>query len=146
MSHAVYEETMTYLEEEGYRPEAAQEDRIHFRAEGGIYLVDFDWDDPQFVRLIFPNFWSIDDELERERVLKAADEANGKIKCAKVWTQNNRVCVSIELFLPDPSTFPEVIERAMSAIRSSRQEFSSHARASARPPATLAAVHSSGPN
>lgn len=146
MSHIEYERTMAYLREEGYRPEAVEDYRILFRAESTTFLVDFDWDDPLFVRLVVPNFWSIDDEFERDRVVKAADEANKKIKCAKVWTLDENVCASIELFLPDTKKFPEVLDRALSAIRASVQEFCSNARVPERAPVTLTAVHDSAPN
>ena len=142
MSHPAFNPMIEFLRDEGFRPEVERDDVMQFRLEGGTYVVTFDREDLPYVRLIYPNFWRIGEELEREHAVSAADAANRRIKVAKVFTSNDNVSASIELFLPDAGQFPKIFERALSALRAIVAEFIGHARKPDRVPVAVPAMRS----
>jgi len=113
-----------YLSKEGFHPELDKDGDVVFKSEGKTYLIIADENDPVYFRLIFPNFWAIESEPERQKVLVAADYATGRTKVAKVYTtQNNNVWASIEVFLRKPEDFKEIFQRSMSALQASVANF-----------------------
>lgn len=112
-----------FLQSEGYHPELDKDGDVVFKSEGKVYLIIADEKDPNYFRLIFPNFWSIDSEAERQKVLVAADYATGRTKVAKVHTVQNNVWASTEMFFGKPEQFKEVFSRAMSALQASVANF-----------------------
>lgn len=114
---------MEYLREEGYVPKIDDDGDVMFKCEGRTYYVILDASDEQFYRLVFPNFWSIDDDAERSGVVAAAQAATAKTKVAKVFPVKDDTWASIELFLPNPESFTQVFSRSMSALRAVVQSF-----------------------
>lgn len=103
------------LSEEGFRPKD-EKDFISFKYEGDTYVVEEDEYDEKFVRIILPNFWEIESAEERQRVLEVGQEITRRIKCSKVFPVEDQVWASIELFLPDESSFGAVLDRCMSSL------------------------------
>ena len=99
---------LDFLQGEGYRPEKSPENMdvewVLFKSEGKAYLILLD-KDMGFFRLVFPNFWSIDNDAERQKAFIAADYANNQTKVAKVHTQANNVWASIKMFCSSPEQF-----------------------------------------
>jgi hypothetical protein len=112
-----------YLREEGYKPTIDGENVVRFKEEGRIYCILVDAQDPQFFRIIFPNFWEIRGQEQRMKVLAAADAATGKTKVAKVFTVDNDVWASIEIFLPSPEQFRSIFPRSMGALKAAVGHF-----------------------
>jgi hypothetical protein len=114
---------MEHVRSEGYVPTIDNDGDILFKAEGRSYFVILDENDEQFYRLVFPNFWSIDDDVERERVIRAASVATAKTKVAKVFPVKDDTWASIELFLSSPEQFNSVFARSLSALQSAVRTF-----------------------
>ena len=111
-----------YLEAEGYRPEM-EEGFVRFKSDGGTYLIVVDEDDEQYFRMIFPNFWPIESEEERRKVLVAADHATSETKVAKVFTVRDNVWATIEIFCAEPQEFQAIFSRAMRALKAGVRTF-----------------------
>ena len=119
---------MDYLRGEGYRPEIDKDGDVLFKYEGGTYFIFVDHEDTQFFRIVYPNFYSIDTEAERQQVLRATDYATGSTKVAKVFTIRDRVWASVELLLPSPDDFRPVFGRGMRTLRTAVMSFAEKMR------------------
>ena len=65
---------------------------------------------------MFPNFWSIESEAEREKVVHACTTATASTKVAKVFIVRDNVWATIELFCSPPEHFMSVFDRSMGAL------------------------------
>ena len=122
---------LNYLKTEGYVPNLDSDGDIHFKYEGGHYFVCFNNEDTDFFRIIYPKFWSIDDEEEFARVIHAADRATARTKVAKVFTVDNETWGSIELFISDFAQVEKFFPRMMSALKTAINTFLETMRSSA---------------
>jgi len=104
-----------FLTTEGFNPEM-EEGFIRFRTDEGVFLVVVDAEDEEYFRLIFPNFWPIENGAERLQVLAACDAATGETKVAKIFTVRDNVWGTIELFLERSEYFRGVFQRCMRAL------------------------------
>ena len=114
-----------YLTKEGYRPTVDSDGDVVFMHGGGTYYIDIDTNDPQYFRLVFPNFWEIESADELARVMVAANYATMCTKVAKIYVRSDgqNTVASIEMFLAKPEQFREVFHRAMSALQASLINF-----------------------
>jgi hypothetical protein len=114
-----------YLMEEGYRPRIDDDGDVVFKHEGRTYYITIDVNDKEFFRLIFPNFWSIENDEERDRAYIAADYATERTKVAKVYMRSDGLdmMASIEMFIADPAGFAAVFPRCLSALQASVKNF-----------------------
>ncbi len=111
-----------YLKGEGYSPESIKEGVV-FKAEGKTYVIMVDENDEQFFRLVFPNFWSIDNDKERVKVVAASAQATAATKVAKIFPVENNTWGTIELFVASPDAFKGVFTRSMGALQAAVQNF-----------------------
>ncbi len=111
-----------YLKGEGYSPESIKEGVV-FKAEGKTYVIMVDENDEQFFRLVFPNFWSIDNDKERVKVVAASSQATAATKVAKIFPVENNTWGTIELFVASPDAFKGVFTRSMGALQAAVQNF-----------------------
>ena len=113
------------LAEEGYRPQWIEDRILIFKHEGDTYVVETDDDDALFLRIILPNFWSIESEEEYARVIAACEKATRKIKVAKIFTsqEGKTTWASIEMFIPSVDVFPLILNRCMSALTAALKVF-----------------------
>lgn len=114
---------LNYLSEEGFRPELDSDGDVQFKMEGLTYFMEVDDRDDAFFRICLPNFWGIENDVERSQVLEAADFTNAKSKVAKIFTIQSNVWASIELFVPEPDSFRVLFPRSMSAIQNAVRSF-----------------------
>jgi hypothetical protein len=105
-----------YLTREGYRPEIDKDGDVQFRREGRVYFIIVGEEDPRFFRVVLPNFWKIESDTERAKVLMAADASNAKTKVCKIHTVSGNTWASVELFVDRPEDFQPVFMRAMQSI------------------------------
>ena len=112
-----------FLRDEGYAPQRDSDGDVAFKYEGRFYVVVIDEADPMFFRLIFPNFWSIDDEEERARVAAASLEACRSTKVAKVFPVQDNTWASVELFVDPFENYRAVFFRALGALQAATQTF-----------------------
>ncbi|MDH4458191.1 MAG: hypothetical protein QE272_05775 [Nevskia sp.] len=119
------------LAEEGYRPKIDEDGDIRFSVEGFTHMLDFDERDPAYVRLMLPQFWSIDDADELQRAYIAANEVCLMVKGAKVfvvneaavWSTVEYVVTTLEAVTgPMLARHLEMIRRAWGAFRDKMTE------------------------
>ncbi len=106
-----------YLKREGYRPEV-RDGLVAFRYEGGNYSIWVDDNDPTYFQLVYPNFWRIESDKERQTAIQCAEEATMKCKVAKVYVRpdGKDVMADIEEFLPRREDFEQIFDRALRAL------------------------------
>lgn len=116
---------LNYLKKEGYVPELDSDGDVKFKKEGYGYFIDISAQerDPHYLRIIFPNFWSIDNDLERLEVLAAADYVNSDIKVVKLYTVKDNVWATVEIFLANKQDFKEIFPRLMSVLSGGIESF-----------------------
>lgn len=112
-----------FLSEEGYAPKLDEDGDVAFKCEGLNYLILIDEDDDEYFHLVFPGFWPIESEAEREQVLQAAAQATANTKVAKVFPVRDTTWAAIEMFCDPPESFKPVFRRSMSALRAGVQSF-----------------------
>jgi hypothetical protein len=107
---------VSFLLEEGYRPEVDQDGDVVFKREGRTYFIAVNAEDPGFFQLVLPNIWPIESEAERVQVLVAADYSNATSKASKVFIMEDDVWVDVEFFVSPADDFADVFERCIRAI------------------------------
>lgn len=114
-----------FLAEEGFRPKSDDDGDLVFKYQGGTYLLILDPEDPEYFRLILPNFWAIESEEEYRSALRASVFATRALKVVKVYIipSGENVSASIEMFCTDhSSTFPVFI-RCLDVLMEGAQKF-----------------------
>jgi hypothetical protein len=89
---------------------------VQFKHGDRTYFIQVNESDRQFFRLVLPNFWSIDDPVERLEVCRAADAANSSTKVCKIHTVGDDTWASVELLLAEPEDFADVFNRSLQVI------------------------------
>ena len=116
---------MDYLTSEGFAPSLDSDGDVMFKYEGGTYFIIVDDKDQIYFAMLYPNFWEIESEDEKEKALLAAKEATRTAKVAKVYLteDNTDVTMSAEIFLKTPSDFKDTFYRMLSAMSAARRAF-----------------------
>ena len=117
-----------FLSDEGYRPYLDDDGDVVFKKENRTYIIVIDEKDEEFFRLVFPNFWPIESEDEREKVIKASCEATARTKVAKIFPVRDNVWGTIEMFCWPPESAKAVINRSMSALMAAVDTFAQSMR------------------
>lgn len=112
-----------FLQAEGFRPVADDAGDIVFKFEGRYYCITVDEDDPLYFRLMFPNFWSLDNEAERHWARVAAAEVTAEYKAVKVFPQHDDMQATTELFLVRQDDFRLVFDRSLAALQGAVRRF-----------------------
>ncbi len=111
-----------FLAEEGYAARIDDDGDVVFKCEGMTLFISVD-DDDEFFRLVCPNFWPIDSDEERDRVVHAAAAVNSSIKVAKVYPVRDDTWASVEMYCSPPDAVLPVLLRAMGTLRGMVTEF-----------------------
>lgn len=115
---------LDYLREEGYVPhEDLESSLVYFKSEGRSYVIHVSEDDPIFLQLLFPSFWSIDSPEDRRKAETACVHATERTKVAKVYIQSNNVWAAVELLCSPPENFKSIFPRSMGVLSSAVQNF-----------------------
>lgn len=106
--------------------EASTSDLI-FKVEGRGYILIADADDTDFVRMMFPNFWSLDSDEEFAAALQALSIVNSRCKGTKVYanSSNNNVIATIEFLIDsdDPQLKSGLFLRYIRMLNNAAEEF-----------------------
>lgn len=108
---------LDFLKREGYFPEVDRDGDITFKREGGLFLLFTEEEDPAYFRLVYPGFWSIDSEEERQRALKAAVEIGREIKVVKIYLTEKNTWAAVEQFFDPIEDFQKVFGRLIRTLR-----------------------------
>lgn len=137
MSRTIAESVTLYfqnlLNQEGFHrgevhwDDDAQTSDLVFKAEGRSYILIADADDADFVRLVFPNFWSLDSDEEFAAALQAISIVNGRCKGAKVHatSKNDNIIATAEFLISadSPQIKGSLFIRYIHMLNNAAQEF-----------------------
>ena len=118
---------LDFLEEEGFRAEIDDDGDVVFRHEGGTYIITVE-DDEEFFRLIFANFWSLDDLPEKAQAVRVAHDVTRAVKAAKVFRVKDNMWCTVEAFHDPPENFQPVLIRSLRAIQAAVGRFAEEMR------------------
>lgn len=112
-----------WMRDEGYRAQDPVWDDqastwdVHVKYEGVTLLLVFDVDDAGFVRILMPNFWTIE-PAALQAALAALDLANKKCKCAKVYLNARRddTIASVEFLDQGEQMLPAMLLRYLAMV------------------------------
>jgi hypothetical protein len=114
MSHI--HDLLAQMTAEGFQASLDEDGDLRLKYEGMSYALCFDQDDPLFSKLVLPNVWALDSEQEFGRALAAVDEINRRLKLVKAHTVGDQVWLGVELWLPDPSGWRQLLPRALRSL------------------------------
>lgn len=112
-----------YLREEGYVPKIDDDGDVIFKKEGLTFILFGAEDDPEFFRIALPNFWEIESEEERQRVMTAAAVVNANVKVVKIFPVRDNVWASVEQFVSPIENFAAVFERSIRVLMAGVDQF-----------------------
>ena len=115
------------LEDEGFRAELDDDGDVVFRHEGGTYIITIE-EDEEFFRLIFANFWSLDDLPEKAQAVRVAHDVTRAVKAAKVFRVKNNMWCTVEAFHDPPESVQPVLIRSLRAIQAAVARFAEEMR------------------
>ena len=101
------ERNVLLLRAAGYAPTVKVPGEIHFKYEGGTYVLMLD-DEEAYWSLIYPRFWTIRTEAQRAKAESAAVAATEDLMVGKVYvtSDNADVTAAFEVFLPPQAAPP----------------------------------------
>lgn len=102
-----------FLVAEGYLPTIDEDGDVVFKSEGMTFLLLLDERDSEFFSLAIPNFWSIDDEGEREQVKTACMEVTKSTKVVKVFPVRDDTWASIEMYASPIQSVQDVFKKCL---------------------------------
>lgn len=108
---------------EGFRPSLNADGEIMFHFEGKVCYLQTTEKDRESLRIIIVNFHPLKDEAARARGTVAAQEATATTKVVKIFTQDDDTWCTVELLMPDPERFTEILGRTLSAVRAALHTF-----------------------
>lgn len=108
---------------EGCSPVVQSEGEIRFVRNELRYWVLLSRADPEFVRVILPNFHAIGSDSERAIAYAAANVTNATCKAAKVYVERNQTLAVIECFLSSPTQLVPVLMRCAGALEHAYRSF-----------------------
>jgi hypothetical protein len=108
------ERNVVLLRAAGYAPTVKVPGEIHFKKEGGTYVLMLD-DEEAYWSLLYPRFWAISTDTQRAKAESAAIAATEALMVGKVYvTADANVSASFEVFLPPQAVPP--IARAITTL------------------------------
>jgi len=102
-----------WLYNEGYKHEIDQDGDVHFRYQGKhIYFTPDE--DATYFRLIMPNVYQL--ENNRVKVLEACNTITRQYKVLKAYLVEDRLWLSIEMFVDSTPEIGDFIERCCNIL------------------------------
>jgi hypothetical protein len=116
---------VSYLRREGYQPEIDSDGDILFKAEGSTLYIYVYENDPNYFRMVYPYFWSIESEEEMRRVAEIASYVTRTTKVVRVYMErdNEDTSIDVAILMDKPEDFKKHFSRLLTIIFQSRREF-----------------------
>jgi hypothetical protein len=116
---------MSYLWGEGYSPWVDEDGDVAFEDDDLTFYIIVNEDDLGYFRLMFPGFYNIDTQQERQRAADAISKVNREKKVAKVYmnTQETRVNVDAQVYVRNPGDFKGIFRRMFNNVVSAAYDF-----------------------
>lgn len=115
----------SFLAREGYAVTETHEHFVTFEARDRIFVIALSEDDPNYFRLILPNFVTIDGQLDRQRVDAIASKVTADVKVAKVFAVDDKVWATIEMLIESPEQTASVFARMLDLLDAAAGHFTS---------------------
>lgn len=112
-----------FLQTEGYVPTVNEQNDVVFKQEGKTFVISVDEEDDQFLRIVFPNFWSLESSEEMVRALAMANAVNSRIKVGKIVVVKNQVWAVAEMFIDSSPELDEFVPRILHILRRTAEAF-----------------------
>lgn len=113
----------SFTEGQDYESWIDSDGDVQFKRGEFTYFIEVNEDDLEFFRMVLPNIWPIESELERLQAQRAVNEANTFLKVVKLYTVDDDVWVGIENLHEDVSDFEVHFSRYLSLIDSGVERF-----------------------
>lgn len=117
----VKEQLMEFLAKEGFRPQD-EDFGIYFRYEMLTFLIHWDADDEQFVKISLPGIFDTD-ENNRVEALEAANVVNLERKVVKAVIAGDSVWVTAEQLLDSTPNYEDIVPRTLHMLLQARAAF-----------------------
>jgi hypothetical protein len=116
---------LSFLKDQGYQSNVDSDGDVEFKAEGRTFYIIVDSRDLQSFRILYPNFWEIESEDEKAKVIKVANYINRTTKVAKVYLNSREDDVSMDanIFISKPEDFKLFFRRMVDLLLEERREF-----------------------
>lgn len=114
---------MKLLELESCRPRVDNDGDIVFSHRDLNYVLLFNAQDPEYIRLLLPNFCAVGTDAERAAAYEAASITNATCKAAKVTVEHGQTHAAVECFLASPHHFVPVLMRSAGALEHAARSF-----------------------
>ena len=122
-----------YLKNRDYKVEYDPDGDLVFEYENQYYLVVFDQNDDEYFRIIYPNCYTFENEIEFIRSYVAAQHVNNTVKGVKMMIPEKFVedpqrlfdspAIAVESFHYDVSDFTRTIQRSISTLQTAAKKF-----------------------
>jgi hypothetical protein len=107
----------------GYTPmEGPSPNGFGFMFEGGSYYLDLDISDENYIRVGFPNFFTVKPE-NHLLALKAANKVTESMKAVKVYLIDNQVYCSVEQFVRNEEDVTYFLMRYLRTLQGGTRYF-----------------------
>ena len=101
---------------------------LHFKYQMcNFYIVD-PHGDKQFLQVMLPNIWSIEDEKERTDALQVANMLNMKRKALKIFITSSNTVLTVEMFIDNTPDVEDFMERVLDILIQGRTMFAQEMR------------------
>lgn len=118
-------EIQQFLKEEGFMPTIDNDDNsLNFKKEGTAYWMTFGGSGA--IYLEFHRAGLKIEDADRNLVLKAANEANRKVRCAKAMVGDKYVSFAVEMYCHTAEDFKYVFYKCMSELDTIKDEVSDY--------------------
>lgn len=101
---------------------------LHFRYQMCNFYIINPHDDKQFLQVMLPNIWSIEDEKERTDALQVANMLNMKRKALKVFITSTNTVLTVEMFIDNTPDVEDFMERVLDLLIQGRTLFAQEMR------------------
>lgn len=113
-----------YLASEGLEPQETEFGFV-FKRRGLTFLIFWDDDDNQYLKIALPGIYNVDDN-NRENALAAANEVNIEWKVIKTVVLSDEVWVVAEQLIDKDPNMADLVPRTIQILVSGRESFYEH--------------------
>ncbi|MEM6927446.1 MAG: hypothetical protein AAF602_10975 [Myxococcota bacterium] len=115
----------SFLAREGYPVTETTSHFVTFEAKDRTFVIALSDDDPNYFRLILPNFVTIDGSLDRDRVDAIASQVTAEIKVVKVFAVKDKVWATVEMLVESPEQTGSMFSRMLDLLAAGADLFTS---------------------
>ena len=112
----------SYLQSEGLQPHIDDDGDIAFKYQMLNFCFLIDEKDHQFLRLVLPNIFGVDDN-NRQEVLQACNTVSLAIKVAKAVIVRQNVWILCEQLVDSTPNYVDIVPRSLQILIDARKRF-----------------------